>query len=532
VREILAPAAAKLLAEQLRVDADLSSSTFYSPLLAPETFLDLTSSRHSSFADLEERLLMQRAGDDLPDTKLQALLRKGVHGMALAAPKAVGLLVPRVREWLKDINTQQLDRELTILIEVDPSTDEHTLLNHASTDLTDSRSFPQLAKATVFKEPLHLVPVDEDGVLCGPGRLQTLAALTYSVRPMPIVGVVVTTIRNNAPDVPEVAADGKHLELGPPTATAFILLPKSDSRTTKLSVAPNYVPIPHPVTRTYSCSAITFDSFQDLNNFAESNRNAQKGKLLLAPAAKLLSGDGVFTLRLTNPLLAEQIDSLYTELKAQWIFAMSTRKIRVSTQLSWELIVAAINKMNSVTSSIVSLHDDQGKSFSPGIASPAAADSKRGPPNPGPSPPPAQPAALGNRVTILVRGFPVTCHRPLILSSVRAAFPTADAIEIQASEGTLSAVCSVESQANKGIAPIIKVGALYLSVEQVPQPPPAQAPLNPMELAMCLLNPPRLTDNHAVISDPNQHGRRASPRPCHRVSPGQTTSATGVAHDP
>jgi len=64
---------------------------------------------------------MQRAGDDQPETKLQALLRKGVHGMALAAPKAVGLLVPRVREWLKDINTQQLDRELTILIEVDPA---------------------------------------------------------------------------------------------------------------------------------------------------------------------------------------------------------------------------------------------------------------------------------------------------------------------------------------------------------------------------------------------------------------------------
>ena len=86
--------------------------------------------------------------------------------------------------------------------------------------------------------------------------------------------------------------------------------------------------------------------------------------------------------------------------------------------------------------------------------------------------------------------FPVTCHRPLIPSSVRAAFPTADTIEIQASEGTLSAACSVERQTNKGIAPIIKVGALYLSVEQVPQPPPAQAPLNPMELAMCLLNPP------------------------------------------
>jgi hypothetical protein len=85
--------------------------------------------------------------------------------------KLVGLYVPRLRTWLEDINKRQLAREITVLIETDPTTDEQTLLNHAATDLTDSRSFPQLSCAAVFKEPLHVVPVDEDGNMCGPGRI-------------------------------------------------------------------------------------------------------------------------------------------------------------------------------------------------------------------------------------------------------------------------------------------------------------------------------------------------------------------------
>ena len=75
------------------------------------------------------------------------------------------------------------------------------------------------------------------------------------------------------------------------------------------------------------------------------------------------------------------------------------------------------------------------------------------------------------------------------MSSVSAAFPSAENIRVIAMEGTLCAVCSVGNQEWKGIAPIIKVGNLFLSLELLTNPPPMQPPHDARALAMSLLNP-------------------------------------------
>ena len=489
VREILALDSARSLAEHTTIDTDLSASALFSPLLAPESFLDLVSREHSSFADLEEKLLTRQPGaDKWTDAVLQERLTKGIHSVILVPPKLVGLYVPRLRTWLEDINKQQLAREITVLIETDPTTDEQTLLNHAATDLTDSRSFPQLSCAAVLKEPLHVVPVDEDGNMCGPGRIQHMAALTYSIRPAPVLSVKVTTINNSPLRIPAMETKALEQQAEEVAATVLVLLDKADPRATKLTMAPNCVPMAHPLTRSFSCTAITFETPQDQDNFVTANKSCSKGKMLLAPARHLLSRDDVFTARLANTLTAEQIDSLYAELRADWIYPMSSRKIRFSTKAGWSATVAAVNTMNSVVSAVLSLHDDRGQSFVPVAADPLGADIKRAH-APVACAPPQQTLPKNLRETIILKGFPVHSPAPLIMSSVSAAFPSAENIRVIAMEGTLCAVCSVGNQEWKGIAPIIKVGNLFLSLELLTNPPPRQPPHDARALAMSLLNP-------------------------------------------
>ncbi len=152
---------------------------------------------------------------------------------------------------------------------------------------------------------------------------------------------------------------------------------------------------------------------------------------------------------------------------------MSSRKIRFSTKAGWSATVAAVNTMNSVVSAVLSLHDDRGQSFVPAAADPLGADIKRAHALVACAPP-QQTLPKKLRETIIVKGFPVHSPAPLIMSSVSAAFPSAEDIRVIAMEGTLCAVCLVENQEWKGIAPIIKVGNLFFSLELLTNPPPRQ----------------------------------------------------------
>ena len=354
--EVLSPTAASLLGVPLKVDADLSSTSRLSPLMAPESFLDFTS---SSFLDTEEDILTtpELLNADNKDT-LPNILAKGFSPLLLVNETSAGKLVPALRSWCREVEAAGLRRTMKVLYPVRKDTTPQNLPNTFATKLMDQKEFPFLTHIQILAQPVEILLVDDRGNPLGT-RLQYVAALTYEVTPSPPPLQIATLQNAAAGPVEQMSFDPPSM---PKSSTLLLLVPRSDARHAALATPTACcTPVGHAMSRSHSALALTFPEESGAQLFLESN-SASASPLLAGPAANMFSDTGGEILTI---ITSKDVDTkaLFSSLNLAWLFAVAHTKFRFMTKLGEDELVEKIKEMNSWSPNILSLTNDHGKTF-------------------------------------------------------------------------------------------------------------------------------------------------------------------------